>query len=103
MDPQTIIITVKFIGMTRKAFKTLQKEPSKELSNALRAFEDMRDNPNDMHSLQLARQYFHEAEHEESGEAERSHVVELKCGESGTETHQIEGVEGGSMVPLGQR
>ena len=36
-------------------------------------------------------------------EPNRSHTVELKCGESGTETHQIEGIEGGSMVPLGQR
>jgi hypothetical protein len=36
-------------------------------------------------------------------EPDRAHTVELRCGDGNIETHEIDGIEGGSMVPLGQR
>jgi serine/threonine-protein kinase len=36
-------------------------------------------------------------------EPDRTHTVELRCGDGNIETHEIDGIEGGSMVPLGQR
>ena len=67
VEPATITTAFAVIKVAHQAFKTIQREPGKDLRAALRAFEDLRDHPTDEQSLQLARQHFHAAEDEEEG------------------------------------
>ena len=67
VEQETIVIVVKFLRFAHQAAKDIEREPGHQLRCALRAFEDLRDQPNDVQSLHLARQYFHDAEYEEEG------------------------------------
>tara|TARA_B100001093_G_scaffold352793_1_gene337270 strand:- start:67 stop:675 length:609 start_codon:yes stop_codon:yes gene_type:complete len=54
----------KFI---KRGLNSIEREPGKALRAGLRAFEDLRENPDDLASLQLARHHFDAAEYEEEG------------------------------------